>query len=264
MEISASCQTPSFIDSTYYAELFNNSVAAPSEFRSRFNCETFNPRVDSSDQNSRWSNVFTLFNEEMFKTFDPGTDPEFSKAVDFVTLVADNKYQLDVADTNYFVVAHCSARYKGKAHDLDLWFAINNTKYGFPIWTMLKADAGFLRLTAADTVTQMYISSTAQDIDFMGLPNIVKNNAANIVNFASPSSGVDQLTVFLTLAASGQISIESVNRISLVFCQIPGYIFQVSRFVRDSLNSGWLIHKIDEVSDTQKQNFINDIYYKKQ
>lgn len=258
--LSASCQTPAVLDSAFFAGVFNNSVPAPGVFRARFNCEQYSPQVDTSSSNGKLTNIFTLFNRDMFTTMNSKTDPKFAEAGMFCKLVADSSYRLNLEDTSYFAVATCSAKYKGKDAALTLWFAINNAKYGFPVWTMVKAEADFLNPKAADTVTKMYISSTSQNINFMDFPAVVQNNSDNILNYCHPDCEVDQLSVLMYLVKSKMLTVDMVTGLKIVFCQVPGYIFEISRSQRFSDNSGWLITKLDRISEASKAKFINNLY----
>jgi hypothetical protein len=44
---------------------------------------------------------------------------------------------------------------------------------------------------------------------------------------------------------------------------VPGYVFTVKEFDRESTNSGWLITSFSKMNEKDKMLFLRDIYHEK-
>jgi hypothetical protein len=50
-----------------------------------------------------------------------------------------------------------------------------------------------------------------------------------------------------------------VSKVKYYFLQVPTYVVIVENFIRDSLNSGWLISRVDKADATSKSELINTL-----
>jgi hypothetical protein len=64
---------------------------------------------------------------------------------------------------------------------------------------------------------------------------------------------------FYSAFISSRLHLVSVKEIRYHFLQIDDWVFSVSYFLRDALNSGWLISQLSKVSDSAKKQYKKEL-----
>ena len=200
------------------------------------------------------TNMLPLFDQMMFGTNskDKVEAEEFSKAA------LKSGVKIQFADTNWFAIAPCTGKFKGKS--IDFMLILNVEKYDKDQykWVVAKAQGEIFKLTPPDNNTM--ITPLAHENNFMELGRIVSQS---ILNISQKNYHLDETTVFFALYNSGLLTIEYVSNLQFMFLQVPGYVFIVTEFDRETKNSGWLINSIAKKNDVEKKKLLNDLYHKK-
>ena len=223
---------------------YRSSVKQIEEFMKRFNLEERNEVFDSEpDLTKRQQlNIKGLFNYELVKSRGPEVEQ-------FVEQVLAHHIKLQFSDTTWIAIARCKATYQGKNAYVTLTLGTEYIGDYMYKWVIKDAEGDMLRLLPQKGNPGLKISPTDNEINFMSLSHITTVEAKNILNYKASFRPVDQLSVFFSLVANGLLKIQNVEELTYRFV-IPGlYEFEVKEFLREALNSGWLI------SDFKKINY---------
>lgn len=159
----------------------------------------------------------------------------------FVDTMLDNKVKLAYTDSNWIAVAHCNAIYKGKETTLTLKLATEKVKDYIYKWVIIGASGSILDLKPLKQNPGLAISPVDNEVNFISLKHITSKEGPNILNYKGKSANLDALSVFFSLVNSGQLQIKNVQQLEYQFTIAPFYEFTVRNFIRDAMNSGWLI-----------------------
>lgn len=233
--ISANAQNIIY-DNDPLLENFSFQVRQISEFMSRLNGKT--SLSEYTDITARKLDLASLFKKEVF--FDNQTLAE-----DFIDRVLPDGRYIDFTDTTWYAVAKCAVVSKdGHEHEVSL--ILQTEEYGPYLYKWVIADAAgdFLSLVPDKRNPGLRISPTDNEVNFMSLSHITKNEHRNILNYSDQSFVPDQMTVLFTLLYNGLIEIKHVMDLSYVFRDIAGYRLNVNYYPGDEKNCGWLISEI--------------------
>ena len=197
-------------------------------------------------------NIVSLFDAQML-----GADSK--AAEDFSNAVSTTGVKLNYADTSWFAVAPCHGKFKGKSVDFMLILNVENYGKDLYKWVIAKAQGDFFKLSPPST-DQTIITPLAHETNFMELARI---NSTSILNVSQKRYKLDETSVFFAFYNSGLLDIEYVSDLQFIFLQVPGYVFTVMEFDRESKNSGWLISSFEKIKDNDKINFLKNVYHEK-
>lgn len=230
---------------------FSVYVKSVNEFMQRFNGEELHPNVKKTDADSRSKNLMWLFN------FDVKDKTKMlPKMQRFIKRVVDSGTQLNFNDSTWFAEVGIVAKYKGQNVSLMLYLRTDPTPKPNYCWKL----CGLKGLDKTGLFTpgkQSGISNIEHELNFAELQSIFKNDKANLFNYISTHNHIDQLSAFLALCKTGQMSFVQVEKVGFVFTSVPDYIFRIKEYGRRSDNAGWLISSFEECND--KQTFINKL-----
>lgn len=99
--------------------------------------------------------------------------------------------------------------------------------------------------------------------NFMRLNSITSEKDDYITLYSAKSYSENRLAVFNTLVYYDFLNIDYVTDIEYTFLQVPGYVFTIKEYERESTNSGWLIKDWQEISFSDKEKLLQRIYYGK-
>ncbi len=239
------------------------TVKQVDEFIHRFNCEDIKREIDTSEEHYKMLNIISLFNEDMFSSMDTQKDSTFDFAVNFALQQEEKPTQIAYEDTTWFARAECKVTYKNQVDSIVLWLAVQNRRAKMYKWVICQAEGEILKLTPSNTADNIMITPNSHTINFMMLSDITTQNLDYITNYKHKNYKIDQTSVFFTLVNQGLLKINYVSKLEFVFMQIPGYSFSIREFTRNKMNAGWLINKINKMSDNEKKDFYEWIYSKK-
>lgn len=240
------------LDTSWQRE-FTEHVKSMDEFMKRFNGEEAYPGLDKSENNFLKLNLFSLLDHQMSQKLK-------HKALDFVSAIIDNNVKLDYADTLWYAEAKCDILYKGRPKQVTLFLRTERIKEDRFRWVFCGADG--INGNLIDVESKRAISPVEHEIHFMELQSIFKNDKQYIFGYRGNEYKIDQLSVFLTLVYTGQLSFTSVTEIKFHFFNVPDYIFVVEEKGRRGTNAGWLITSFEDIPQSQRQKYINQLIRK--
>lgn len=233
---------------------FAHQVKQIDEFIERFNNQDntlirrYAERLDTSVRFRRENLVKSLFNAS-----DPGWNKD--DIVRFIGQVNDTAkpVHLNFFDNHWYAEVNCAVLYRGKPNSLTLVLKIQREKNGASKWVAVSAMADYLRLPVRlDTTTGLNPLSHATD--FMNV-DLLSADKANIGNYLPAGHYNDVLSVFLYESQNNRLTIKQVNKITYHFMQVGGWVFTVSRFNRQTRNSGWLISRLLPLDAEAKRKY---------
>lgn len=232
---------------------FSTYVKSVDEFMQRFNGTESHPDVAKSDSNSRQKNIAWLFNFDV-----PATEKTamMAQMKEFIDSVCSNNVRLSFNDSTWFARTHFQAKYKNKPVELTMLLRTEPTPKRNYCWKLCGIK-GLETIGFPKDNRQFGISSTDNDVGFLELMSIFANNSENAFGYMSPRNSIDQLSVFLTLIKTEQISYGYTTELEYIFTSVPGYVFYIREYGRQGKNAGWLISKIEKCTD--KNLFINNL-----
>jgi hypothetical protein len=249
-----------FAQSTYLGglnrDLYLAKVKLIDEFIARFNGEEI--RLDvSKEYANRKEEVLTLLN---LQNYSSKNDSAFICAEIFAQAVARDSIMLNFEDRDWYAKIRC----RGKLNKEEVCFTMNlsvESNDGFIYrWVISDVDGSIFYTSRDKPHTELFIMPNDNEQFFQSIPKISTETSALIDDYAKDGYKADPLSVFLTLVRSNQLIIESVDQVEFVFLQVPGYIFTVKNFNRNSLNSGWLIDSIAKCDEENRLKILKKLH----
>jgi len=229
---------------------FEAHVKSIDEFMARFNGTEVYPGLDQQSENFMQSNLASLFDQKM-------SPAQKQLALLFIKTVTNHQTQLAYSDTDWYAVARCDIKYKGRCKKVTLVLHPEKMRGERYRWVFCGADSVSGNLI--DTDYKSTISPVDHEIHFMELQSIFKNNSQNIFGYREVGYQIDQLTAFLALAQAGSIEFEQVSDLRFVFLEVPGYVFTVEERGRKGSNAGWLITSVQPKRDDEKVKYVKKL-----
>ena len=204
-----------------------------SEFMSRFNLEMC---VITPEQDSLWRvyNRVLLFDRETYETNQ-------HKADSLIRMIEKDTIQLQYSDTTWTAYAKCRVSYMGKEDSILLALKPELRGKNMYKWVIVEASGDILSLPSKTHSEHFYISPVDNELNFISLSQITKNNTNNIMQYAGSKCELDGLSVFYTMIYTKQLRILNVQELTYHFDLPHKHSFDVRYFNRTSKNSGWLI-----------------------
>lgn len=237
--IPAFAQNDIAIASDPYLENFKYQVAQISEFMARINGGT--TATEKEDTLSREIALLSLFHKETYYR-------DSSLVWQFINKVREDSVQIHFEDTTWRAVATCSI-VTNKNQEKNINLVLKTKKRGEYMykWVIVDAFGEFLELTPQKSNPGLMISPADNEVNFLSLSGITKNESPNILNYVSDIKKVDCFTVFLTMVYNHIITIKTVSKIQYIFDDIAGYRLTVDKYSNTSKNAGWLISDIQSL-----------------
>jgi hypothetical protein len=233
--ISANAQSIIY-DNDPLLENFGFQVRQISEFMSRLNGKT--SLSENTDTIARQLDLASLFKKEVF--FE-----NRSLAEEFInTVLSDGRY-IDFTDTTWYARAKCAV-VLNDGHEHEVSLILKTEEYGPYLykWVIADASGDLLSLSPDKRNPGLRISPTDNEVNFMSLSHISRNENRNILNYAVRDYTPDPVTVLYTLLYNGLMEIKHVKELSYVFKDVAGYRLTVNHYPGDDRNCGWLISEI--------------------
>lgn len=254
MNTSATAQTG--IIQQLNREQYMAKVKLLDEFFERFNGTETREDV-SKEYADRKSGIMLLFDLAKFKS---KTDTAFIAAGKFANVVVEENIMLDFADEGWYAKIKCHGKLAGKSISFPMFMKVecrDSTK--MYKWVIANVQ-GDIFLTSRDKAHQeLFIMPNDHEQFFGSVRKTTSEAYLFIDDYVRKGYKADALSVFLTLVRSGQLKIEAVSDVEFVFMQVPGYIFTVKHFERESKNAGWLISECYECTENEKKDLIDNI-----
>ncbi len=262
MAFNACTEAQVVVNSEYEKELFKARVKLVESFMRRFNCTEILHTIDTMQSGFKQKNIISLFDGLMFGTKGEN-DSLYRMANSFANDVIKYKTTLNNLDTNWFAIATCHGKLKGKSVDFTL--ILNTEKYAPDAykWVIAKAVGEIFSLTPSESSNDILITPLAHETNFIELRRITTQKDDWILNYKQKQYDLDQTAVFFAYVNAGLLDIEYVKDLQFLFLQLPGWTFSIIDFDRETMNSGWLITSFQKMTDAEKKKFLEDVYHKK-
>ena len=228
-------------------------VKSLDEFIQRFNAKEFHPNIDyEKDENLRFRSILSLFDYQEFQINDSSTT---ALLLSFADSVCWNDIQLHMDSGKIFAEAQCLFEYNQQSVPVNIVFKYENIRSNFYRWAVIGVN-GLIESKIIDTNRNGYLNPIQHELHFSDLSSACESDLTRFVSFGQ---AIDQMSFLLGMMKTGQLNFVSCNNVLFHFTQVPNYIFVVSKANRLNYNSGYLIHSLFRVAETDKQNYIKSI-----
>jgi len=106
-----------------------------------------------------------------------------------------------------------------------------------------------------EVIDRTFLHPMSHELDFMNIYKAFKDNRY-VEYYASQSFKPDYLTLLFYEMKMGNMSYEGIGQLKFHFFQVDGWYFEVSYFNRSGNNSGWLISKLYQINEQDKEELI--------
>lgn len=232
-------------------QIIDNINTDPIDYRLKVKqLDEFMRRFNLQDVPSLFQNEDTLLQKAygMTAVFDYQIVKSRKDEVrEFVATMLNNNIKLAYTDSNWKAIALCNVVYNGKETSLTLELATEKVKDFIYKWVIIGASGDVLELKPLKQNPGLAISPVDNEVNFISLSHITSNEGQNILNYKGKSTKLDAMSVFFALVNSGQLQIKNVQMLEYKFTITPFYEFTVRNFIRNAMNSGWLIADFNKI-----------------
>lgn len=206
------------------------------QFMSRFNGTNIPDGANTRDPQLRLKLMASVFDFDYLNAHE-------NECLQFINYMIRGGYKLNYEDTNWYAIAKCEAFCRGRSTMLTIVLRTEKDSKGLNKWSIYRVQGDMLDFQPTKTSDSFKILPADNEVDFIHLADITSHDVDIILNYSSNDFEIDQTTAFFTLVATEQLRIKQVNELSYQF-EKGKYRFTVSRFNRETTNSGWLISQI--------------------
>ncbi|GAB4409943.1 MAG: hypothetical protein OHK0039_13950 [Bacteroidia bacterium] len=158
---------------------------------------------------------------------------------------------LDFYAEDWYAELDCSVFYRGMVKKATLVMEIQCEADNSSRWIIRGVQADFLDLPRQED-DHKAINPMSHGTDFMALGKAL-DDTRNLRNVVYRGYEAEAMSLFMHELQTGNIEFQQVNNICYHFLQVPGWIFQVRRYLRNnSTNSGWLIDELVRADEMAK------------
>ncbi len=248
-----------------YEENFAWQVKQIDEFIDRFNNADYTPlrrylkEQYQMEEVERVALLQSLFNFES----QAWNKREVMRFLEDVTQSSDPPY-LDFYDKDWYAVLDCVGDFQKEKKKFTLVLSIKlNERTGAAKWIINGVQADFLPAVDSTLLVSSLNnpSKSAQSInpasfgtDFMALVDALADTAS-FGNYLNRKEISPPLLAFFEQLYQRKLIFRQVSHITYHFLQVPGWIFQVEDYPRQTTNSGWLISKIIPATHQDKKDY---------
>jgi hypothetical protein len=200
--------------------------------------------------------IWSLFNfENMLKDSDM-----INKFVSDVTKKNKPIY-LNYYGGNWYAELTCKFKYNAASIDIPVILKIEMTQNKGSKWMIVAVGSSALK--SKIVVTEMteskiktnIISPTSNGTNFVSLKRVFDDKENLSDYFESDYIYDSNMLEFYNAILNGDIDFLDVVRIKYHFLLAGRWIFTVEDFIREELNSGWLINHLEKVSSVEMNNY---------
>ena len=250
-------------------KMFVFEVKHIDEFMERFNFEQNSLIISYVKMNypgvriDKGSLVTNLFNRQNKNWIKSDVDSFFNQVIS-----PAHPVELDFYSNRWYAEAVCVFMYKGKPAEVILVLRIQQVANGGAKWVITGAHSRALPIlkTPAVSLTDKpgfkFLNPMSHATNFMSLSGALsdKSNIRDYLDsgfFDYPAS-----LAFINALLKNQLQYNYVKKITYHFLQVDGWIFTVNNFNRKSVNSGWLISRLQRATEQEKIAYRNLLLYK--
>lgn len=239
------------------SDIYRGRVKLVSEFMERFNGDEKNPYIDPNADEIDKINLCQLFNIDFILKNRSENEP---KAFQFVDSVLNHDVKLHYSNPDWYAKTTCIATFKGKEVKFDLFLVVEPRGNDMYKWVIADVDGDIFDLKPSKSSDQIMLLPNEHESNFMRLYSITNGKDDLITLYSISDNNTERLTVFNTLVYYGLLNIEYIDDVEFTFLQVPGYLFTIREFERESTNSGWLIDSWFPISNEEKSLMLEKLY----
>lgn len=228
-------------------------VGLVDEFLKRFNGDTSHPNISPQDTSYRKSNILYLI--------EPPQDIEnrdsiYNEAIRFVDAIIKDSVRLNYCDSTWIARAKCKGVLDSKPVSFNIYLNVEHRKEDMYKWVISKVDGECFNVTPRDITSNIMLYPDDHEIKFISLGRMTNEQPFNVARFMSKGFEYDATSAFVYLVKSDKLKIEYVDELEFIFTQVPGYIFSIKYYERESSKLGWLINRFETISRDDKCKFL--------
>lgn len=260
-----------------YSQFLNNFIEDESmlyahtkqinQFLRRFNGEEDRygkrlPNNNSIYRNSEYRKTFlNLLFDEQSTNIDNIIKQEF---IHYCTQPEQQVF-LDFHGGHWFAEVKTKFNYKGEEKDLIFFLSLQEEKIGSK-WVInnIFFEPYFNQFINVDNLSEKnkkFLHPLSHELDFMNLIKIFTPNSL-IEQYAQKNYKPDYFTLFIYEFRKGSFKFITIQDVKFHFFQLEGWYFELSKFNRNSYNSGWLISNLLKITKTDQEVLKNLIFQK--
>ena len=228
-------------------------VGLVDEFLKRFNGDTSHPNISPQDTSYRKSNILYLI--EPPQNIE-NKDSIYNEAVRFVNAIIKYSVRLNYCDSTWVARAKCKGMLDGKSVSFNVYLNVEHRKEDMYKWVISRVDGECFDITPRDMTSNIMLYPDDHEIKFISLGRMTDEQPFNVARFMSKGFDYDATSAFVYLVKLGKLKIEYVDELEFIFTQVPGYIFSIKYFERESSRLGWLINQFETISMEDKSKFL--------
>ncbi|HIT16448.1 MAG TPA: hypothetical protein IAA88_08730 [Candidatus Avimuribaculum pullicola] len=228
-------------------------VGLVDEFIKRFNGDVSHPDISLQDSTYRSSNILYLIEPPQDTA---NIDSLYNEAVKFVSTIITDSVKLNYSDSTWVALAKCSGSLDGKQVSFKVYLNVEHRSEDMYKWVISRVAGECFDTTPLDTTSNVMLYPDDHETKFISLGRMTDEQPFNVARFMSKGFEYDATSVFVYLVKSNRLKINYVEELEFIFTQVPGYIFSIKYFERESNKSGWLINKFSTISASEKENFL--------
>ncbi|MEM6265165.1 MAG: hypothetical protein AAGI38_21865 [Bacteroidota bacterium] len=178
---------------------------------------------------------------------------------------AGKEVYLDFHGGGWVAEIQLLADYKGEEREFTLFLKIQEEEVGSK-WVITHVYSDYFARQLVDTKKpdpdeQVYLHPLSHELGFSNI-NRMWNNKEAISQYISQVEKNNHLTLFLWEIKQGNLDYISVLSTRFHFFQVEDWYFEVKYFNREGYNKGWLISSLSRLSNKEKQQLADYLYYK--
>ena len=234
---------------------YKAQVKLVDEFRARFNGIEKREDVLPNDSTRRLQ-LLLLCNGERYLS-DSCFQARYNN---FIETVLTHNTLLNYADSMWYAKALCDAEFNGKTVPLTIYLSVESRGTDMYKWVISDVEGEVLELGGYEENNELFLMPNQHEQNFMALSRATSEMNRYITLYVKNSYQLNRLDVFNTLVFYKLLKVKSVSKLTFKFMQVPKYTLTVEYFVRKSLNCGWLVSDVVDMSDADKQKILNKLH----
>jgi hypothetical protein len=233
------------------------------QFFRRFNSEEDleGKRLYEGSQHYRSKDFRSKYIEMLFDRQNENITSELKS--DFKNEVIHDKKPsfLDYYGGRWFAEVDTKFTYKGQSRTVVLFLELEKENLGIK-WVINNVYFyPFTKLFYTDsTAITKFLHPMSHELDFMNLIKVF-NDPNTVEYYFDEDYKPDFRTLFLYEVKKGNLTFETINKVSFHFFQLNDWYFQLQEFNRPGYNTGWLISNLSRIPEDQKDKLLKYIYY---
>ena len=236
--------------------MYEARVKLLDEFYARFNGKEQRKGVDVK-YSDRKSNILMLLDFSRFKSRE---DSAFIFAESFVDKVVRDSIMANYTDSCWFAKVKCHGVLAKKGVDFLLYLSIEKRGKDMYKWVISDVEGGIFSTSRSIDHRELFLRPNDHEQSFASLVRTTEETSRYIDDFVKDGYESDALSIFLTLVRCGQLKIDYVSDVEFVYLQVPGYLFSVKHFERETMNAGWLISSIEKCDNERKAELLSRLH----